>query len=68
MTSKAITQPISRSLPFSLVRVTGMITPEDWHNTGLIMTLEDAQHLTQNWTYEYKGTTGTTVFHFTRVH
>jgi hypothetical protein len=46
MTSKAITQPISRSLPFSLVRVTGMITPEDWHNTGLIMTLEDAQHLT----------------------
>ncbi len=67
MTTKAITQPLWKSLAFSLVRVTGMTTPEDWHNTGLVVTLEDKQHLTQEWSYEYKGKRGTTIFHFTRT-
>jgi len=67
MTTQAITQPSWKSLAFSLVRVTGMATPEDWHNTGLAVTLEDKQHLTQEWSYEYKGKRGTTVFHFTRT-
>jgi hypothetical protein len=67
MTTKAITQPLSKSLSFSLARVTGMATPEDWHNTGLILTLEDKQHLMQEWSHEYKGKKGTTIFHFTRT-
>lgn len=67
MVTKAITESSWRSLTFSLVRVTGMTTPEDWHNTGLVVTLEDKQHLTQEWSYEYKGKNGITVFRFTRV-
>jgi hypothetical protein len=67
MVTKAITEPSWRSLAFSLVRVTGMTTPEDWHNTGLVVTLEDNEHLKQEWSYEYKGKGGITVFRFTRA-
>src|SRR5207253_3147161 len=53
-------------ITFALVRVTGMKTPDDWHNTGLMVTQPDKDHMTQRWTYQYKGKTGTTVFRYTR--
>ena len=52
---------------FSLVRITGMKTADDWHNTGLTVTLDDKDHITQRWTYLYKGKAGTTVMHYARV-
>jgi predicted anti-sigma-YlaC factor YlaD len=52
---------------FSLVRVTGMKTSEDWHNTGLTVTLDDKDHITQRWSYLYKGKTGTNIMHYARV-
>ena len=67
MMTGPITDPSGRSLAFTLSRVTGMKTPQDWHNTGLTVTLEDKQHLTQVWTYEYDGKKGTNTFHFTRT-
>ena len=67
MMTGPITDPSARSLAFTLSRVTGMKTPQDWHNTGLTVTLEDKQHLTQVWTYEYDGKKGTNTFHFTRT-
>jgi hypothetical protein len=67
MVTKPITEPSAKNLTFSLSRVTGLKTPEDFHNTGLTITMEDARHLTQVWTYEYKGKEGTNVFHFTRT-
>jgi hypothetical protein len=57
---------LEKGVTFSLERVTGMKTPDDWHNTGLTVTLDDKDHMTQRWTYLYKGKTGTTVFHYTR--
>jgi hypothetical protein len=57
---------LQRGVTFSLVRVTGMKTPEDWHNTGLTFIQDDADHITQRWTYSYKGKTGTNVFRYTR--
>ena len=57
---------LQNGLTFSLERVTGMKTPEDWHNTGVTLTLDDKDHMTQRWTYLYKGKTGTTLFHYTR--
>ena len=57
---------LNKGLTFSLERVTGMKTPDDWHNTGVTLTLDDKDHMTQRWTYLYKGKTGTTVFHYTR--
>ena len=44
-----------------------MKTPGDWHNTGLTVTLEDTQLLTQVWTYEYNGKKGTNTFRLTRT-
>src|SRR5262252_6105923 len=61
MATGAITEPQAKQLSFSLVRVTGLTTPEDWHNTGLVVLLEDKDHLRQEWTYQFKGETGTTV-------
>ena len=57
---------LGKGVSFSLERVTGMKTPDDWHNTGLTIILDDKDHMTQRWTYLYKGKTGTAVFHYTR--
>ena len=57
---------LEKGLTFSLKQVTGMKTPDDWHNTGITLTLDDKDHMTQRWTYLYKGKTGTTVFHYAR--
>jgi len=64
------TSPITdaqKPLEFSLVRVTGLQSPDDFHNTGLTMIQEDNDHLTQEWSYQHKGKTGKNIFHFTRV-
>jgi len=58
---------LQKGVVFTLDRVTGMKTADDWHNTGITITLEDSNHMTQTWTYLYKGKAGTTVFHYTRV-
>jgi hypothetical protein len=57
---------LAHGVTFSLVRVTGMKTPDDWHNTGLTFIQDDKDHITQRWTYAYKGKTGTNVFRYTR--
>lgn len=66
MATGAITGQEDDTFTFSLVRITGMSSPEDWHNTGVEIQLEDKDHLTQRWTYLYKGKAGTTIFHFAR--
>ena len=59
---------LGKGLTFSLDRITGVKTsPDDWHNTGLTITLDDPDHMTQRWTYLGKGDSGTNVFHYTRV-
>ncbi len=67
MATAAITEPQAKSLAFSLIRVTGLKSPDDWHNTGLVVTLDDSDHFTQEWTYRQKSSTGKNVFHFTRA-
>ena len=56
-----------KGVAFTLDRVTGMKTADDWHNTGITITLDDSNHMTQTWAYLYKGKVGTTVFHYTRA-
>ena len=67
MMTGPITDPSAKGFAFTLSRVTGMKTPEDWHNTGLTVIMNDRQHLTQVWTYESKGKKGTNTFRFTRT-
>jgi len=58
---------LAKGVSFRLTSITGMKTPADWHNTGLTFVLDDANHITQHWTYAYKGKAGTNTFHYTRV-
>ena len=66
MATPAITDA-QKPLAFSLVRVTGLKSPDAFHNTGLTVIQEDNDHLTQEWSYDAKGKSGKNVFHFTRV-
>jgi len=61
-----ILDELQKGVTFSLVRITGIKTPDDWHNTGITITLDDKDHLTQRWTYLNKGKPGTTIFHYAR--
>jgi len=56
-----------KPLAFSLMRVTGLKSPDAFHNSGLTVMQEGNNHLTQEWLYESKGKTGKNIFHFTRV-
>ena len=58
---------LHKGVAFTLDRVTGMKTADDWHNTGITITLDDSNHMTQMWTYLFKGKAGATVFHYTRA-
>jgi len=66
MITSAVTDG-QKPLAFSLARVTGLKSPDDWHNTGLTVIQEDNDHLTQEWTYESKGKSGKRIFRYTRV-
>lgn len=57
---------LRHGVAFTFDRVTGMKTPDDWHNTGITITLDDPSHMTQTWTWLYQGKRGSTVFHYTR--
>src|SRR5437868_11469129 len=46
MITSAVTDG-QKALAFSLARVTGLKSPDDWHNTGLTVIQEDNDHLTQ---------------------
>ena len=66
MMTSAITD-VQKPLAFSLARITGLKSPDDWHNTGLTMIQEDDDHLTQEWTYQSKKKSGKRTFRYTRV-
>src|SRR5438046_3474808 len=66
MMTSAITD-VQKPLAFSLARITGLKSPDDWHNTGLTMIQEDNDHLTQEWTYQSKEKSGKRTFRYTRV-
>src|SRR5438477_12463077 len=66
MVTSAITDA-QKPLAFALARITGLKSPDNWHNTGLTVIQKDNDHLTQEWTYQFKGKNGTNTFHFTRT-
>lgn len=56
---------LAHGVVFSLMGVTGLKTPDDWHNTGLTVRRDENQ-LIHQWTYQYNGRIGTRVFRFER--
>jgi len=51
---------------FSLVSVSGLKTADEGHMVGLVLTLVDKDHLTQEWKYLDKGKTSAEVYRFQR--
>jgi hypothetical protein len=68
MASEPIADPLARSVAFHLLRVTGLRSPGAWHNTDLVVTRDDPDHITQEWTYLADGKAGKTLFRYTREH
>ena len=56
----------TEKLSFTLVRITGLKTPDDDHMVGLVLTLSDKDHLTQEWKYQSKGKISGNLIQFTR--
>jgi len=51
---------------FSLVSVSGLKTADEGHMVGLVLTLVDKDHLTQEWKYLDKGKSSAEVYRFQR--
>ena len=62
----AIIKELSDPLSFKIVQVTGMKTPDEGHMVGLILTMSDKDHFTQQRTYKDKGREQSDLFKFTR--
>jgi len=65
MKTATITE-LGSPLAFKIVQVTGMKSPDEAHMVGLILTMPDKDHFTQQWTYKDKGKEQANVFKFTR--
>ncbi|HWZ96784.1 MAG TPA: hypothetical protein VN025_03415 [Candidatus Dormibacteraeota bacterium] len=65
MKTAAITE-LNGSLTFKMFQVTGMKSPDEAHMTGLVVTMPDRDHFTQQWTYLERGKTQSDLFKFTR--
>jgi hypothetical protein len=66
MKSEVIMMGKPQKYSFALVRVTGLKTPQEGHMVGLVLTLVDDDHLTQEWTYQNKGKTSADRFQLKR--
>ena len=55
-----------KSLTFEFVDCSNLPTPETGHMHGLVIRLDDADHLTQEWTWMEKGKAATETFHCER--
>jgi hypothetical protein len=65
MKTATITE-LDSPLAFKIVQVTGMKSPDEGHMTGLVLTMPDRDHFTQQWTYKDKGKEQSNLFKFTR--
>lgn len=55
-----------KRIEFSYVDATNLSSPDAMHMTGLVVTLSDPNHFTQEWTSSVKGKDQKSVFEFTR--
>lgn len=51
---------------FSLVRVSGLKSEDEGHMVGLVLTILDNDHLTQEWKFQEKGKTSVDLFEYKR--
>jgi hypothetical protein len=56
----------AKELIFEFKSVANLKTPESGHQHKLVLSLEDADHITENWTWRQNGKDSPMIFHFTR--
>lgn len=55
-----------KKIAFAFVDITNLSSPDAGHMRGLVLTFEDKDHLTQDWTWREKGKEGAHSFQFAR--
>lgn len=55
-----------KELNFEFKSVMNLKTPQTGHQHKLVLSFEDADHITENWTWRQNGKDTPMVFHFTR--
>lgn len=58
--------PDGKTMRFRFLDATNLASADDGHMDGLVMTMEDPDHITQTWTFIDHGKTTTDTFHLTR--
>lgn len=66
MKSEVIMMTKPQKYSFSLVRVSGLKSEDEGHMVGLVLTILDKDHLTQEWKYQEKGKTSVDLFQYKR--
>lgn len=56
-----------KSISFSFVDATNLAKPSDGHMVKLVLSIHDAEHLTQEWTFRANGKDDISVFSLTRA-
>jgi hypothetical protein len=56
----------AKILKFDFVDITNLAAPDAGHMQRLVVTFEDKDHFSQEWTYKEKGVENAGVFHFAR--
>ncbi len=56
----------SKSIVFNLLDITNLSAPDAGHMKKLVVTFDDKDHFTQEWTWSEKGKEGTEVIHYER--
>jgi hypothetical protein len=52
---------------FTFVRASGMKSPDEGHMVALSLSIQDKDHITQNWTFQENGKSMSEAFSYTRV-
>ena len=58
--------PDGKSLKFTFLDATNLASPDAGHMDRLVVSFQDPDHFTQEWTWTDKGASNTEVFHFAR--
>jgi hypothetical protein len=60
-------QADGKSMTFKVVDVANLASPDAGHMVRLVMTFQDPDHFTQEWTYNEKGKSNSEVFSYERA-
>lgn len=58
--------PDGKTVAFKFLDITNLASPDAFHMRGIAMTLEDANHFSQEWVYRKQGKDQTATFHYVR--